>query len=87
MDPYHGIFLNEGEPTPAEVPFWRGDHPEDDYPLPFHPLELAEELLRVELGFVLEAMPAEGDVEPYDIPMFTFTPAPAERRRRLFRRR
>jgi hypothetical protein len=74
MDPENGIFINEGEPTAAEEPFWRGDHPEDDdYPLPFHPLELAEELLRAELGFVLEGMPRPDDIDPYDIPMFTFT--------------
>ena len=60
----------------------------DDYPLPFHPLELGEELLRAELGFVLEGRPAPDDVEPFDIPMYTFTPGkePASGRR-LFRRR
>lgn len=89
MDPENGIFINQGEPTAAEEPFWRGDHPEDDgYPLPFHPLELAEELLRAELGFVFEGMPQPDDVEPWDVPMFTFTLGAATRNiRSLFRRR
>lgn len=89
MDPDGGIFLNEGEPTPVERPFWAGEHAEDDdYPLPFHPLDLAEELLRAELGFVLEGEPRPDDVDAFDIPMFTFTPgAQAETRRRLFGRR
>jgi hypothetical protein len=56
--------------------------------LPFHPLELAEQLLRAELGFVLEGVPADGDVDAFDIPMFTFTAAPAvPARRGLFKRR
>ncbi len=86
MDPDNGIFLNEGEPLPAERPFWAGEHAEDDdYSLPFHPLELAEELLRAELGFVLEGEPGADDVDPFEIPMFTFARQPQPtRRRRLF---
>ena len=89
MDPDNGVFIDEGEPTAAELPFWQGERPEeDDYPLPFHPLDLAEELLRAELSFVLEGMPEPGDVDPYDIPMYTFTRGPAPGGRRgLFRRR
>lgn len=89
MDPEAGIFINDGEPTAAEQPFWNGDHAEDDdYPLPFHPLDLAEELLRAELGFVLEGDPRPDDLDPFEIPMFTFTPGPkGDTRRRLFGRR
>jgi len=88
MDADNGVFLNVGEPTPAEDPFWRDDHPEDDdYPLPIHPLELAEETLRAELGFVLEGIPGEGGPGAYEIPMFTFTAVPSPSTRRgLFRR-
>ena len=88
MDPDGGIFLDEGERVPAEGPFWGGDHPiGDGYPLPFHPLDLGEELLRAELGFVLEGRPDPGDVEPYDIPMYTFTPAQPAKGRGFFRKR
>lgn len=75
MDPENGIGVNEGALLPAEVPFWAGEHPMDeDYPLPFHPLDLGEEMLRETLGFVLEGTPAPGDVEPADVPVFAFQP-------------
>src|SRR3954471_20139179 len=89
MDPDAGVFLDEGEPTPPEEPFWAGRHPVGDgYPLPFHPLDLGEELLRAELGFVLEGRPAPDDVEPFDIAMYTFSPGEAVASgRRFFRKR
>jgi hypothetical protein len=75
MDLESGIGLDEGVPLPVEGSFWAGQHPiGEDYPLPFHPLDLGEEMLRETLGFVLEGTPAPGDVEPWDVPVFAFHP-------------
>ncbi|MER7273021.1 hypothetical protein ABT369_01055 [Dactylosporangium sp. NPDC000244] len=55
--PDEGIQENIGEPYPFERPFWAGEHPvepdeeEGEYPLPFHPLELGDVVLRELWGF------------------------------------
>ncbi|BEL04605.1 hypothetical protein Q0Z83_027960 [Actinoplanes sichuanensis] len=76
MAPDGGIGENIGEPYDFELPFWAGEHPvepvfsEDPYPLPFHPLDLGEEVLRAFFGFILEGVP--GDVDPFDVPLHGF---------------
>jgi hypothetical protein len=60
LSPDHGIMENTGAPLAFEEPYWAGDLPVDDgdpdfrYPLPFHPLELAEDALRALFGFNFE---------------------------------
>jgi hypothetical protein len=81
LSPDSGIVENVGTPAPFEQPFWAGEHPaidpdddpeEEPYPLPFHPLELAEEALRELLGFVYEGWPHPDDVDPSGIPLAGF---------------
>ncbi|WP_233196954.1 MULTISPECIES: hypothetical protein [Micromonospora] len=70
LSPDGGIEENIGEPFDFERPYWDGGHPvepvpgwsEDPYPLPFHPLDLGEEALRVLFGFVLEGRPEPDDI-------------------------
>ena len=67
LSPEYGIIENVGVPLPFEQPYWAHERPvpedesEEPYPLPFHPLELAEDALRYFFGFVYE-----GDEEPDD---------------------
>ncbi|WP_433059816.1 DUF6928 family protein [Dactylosporangium sp. CS-033363] len=68
--PDEGIQENIGEPYPFERPFWAGEHPvepdedEGEYPLPFHPLELGDVVLRELWGF--------DEVDWIDVPMRGF---------------
>jgi hypothetical protein len=69
LAPDDGIIENIGSPQPFEVPYWAGERPVDDgdedevgrYPLPFHPLELAEDALRTLFGFNYE-----GEIHDHD---------------------
>lgn len=83
-----GIVENIGEQRPFEAPYWAGDRPADDdeeseYPLPFHPLELAEEALRDLFGFVYEGVYHDDDPDPETIALAGF----AVSRRRFWQRR
>jgi len=47
LSPDNGVIEDIGRRLPFEEPYWTGQHPagddeEDEYPLPFHPLELGE---------------------------------------------
>lgn len=82
LTPDSGIVENIGTPLPFEAPYWAGDRPldldedEDPYPLPFHPLEMAEDALRALFGFVYEGTIDDDDtVEDVDtetIPLMVF---------------
>jgi hypothetical protein len=70
VSPDHGIIENLGVPLAFEAPYWAGEMaPEVDddddeeglYPLPFHPLELAEDALRSQFGFNYEGSYHEDD--------------------------
>lgn len=67
LSPDHGIMENIGPPMAFEAPYWAGEHPvgtDDDeypYPLPFHPLELAEDALRALFGFTYESRYLDDD--------------------------
>ncbi|MGA7400959.1 MAG: hypothetical protein WBW38_13115 [Candidatus Sulfotelmatobacter sp.] len=55
LSPDDGILEDIGERLPFEEPFWSGKNPVtiddgDEYPLPFHPLELGEAALREFFG-------------------------------------
>lgn len=81
-----------GERPAFEAPFWAGEHRAteyDDYPLPFHPLELGEAALHSQFGFVLEGysgMDLEGLVDVDDVPLVRYR-LKAPPRRGWFRRR
>ncbi|WP_448322270.1 DUF6928 family protein [Streptomyces sp. CO7] len=77
VSPDSGIIEDIGEPLRFELPYWAGDRPadvipwsdeegeeedEEPYPLPFHPLDFGEEVLRALCGFVVE-----GNREPDDV--------------------
>ena len=82
LAPDHGIMENLGEPWPFEQPYWAGRHPavdpedadpqDEPYPLPFHPLELAEAALQELLGFTYKGLPRPDDLDPYEIPTAGF---------------
>jgi hypothetical protein len=61
LSPDSGIIENIGAALEFEEPYWFGEHPVDDYPLPFHPLELGEEALRALLGFNYEGYILDDD--------------------------
>ena len=88
------IIENIGDLLAFERPFWAGDLPatddEEDYPFPFHPLELGEAALDHLFGFVFEGytgMPDNTSVDPFGVTLagFRLTGHPAKRR--LFGRR
>jgi hypothetical protein len=79
LSPDAGILQTLGAGLPFEAPYWAGERAleiedEDDhpYPLPFHPLELAEDALRELLGFCLEGENMPGDPDVDELPMAGF---------------
>jgi uncharacterized protein DUF6928 len=67
LAPDDGIMENIGKPLAFEMPYWAGQRPVSDddderrYPLPFHPLELAEDALRTLFGFNYEGVYRDDD--------------------------
>ncbi len=71
LSPDSGILEDIGQRLPFEEPFWSGQYPavdddEDSYPLPFHPLELGEAVLKDFFGYQLEGLrePAPSSFQP-----------------------
>jgi len=68
-----GVLESIGEKLPFEVAYWDGEHPAvepeemDEYPLPFHPLELGEEVLKEFFGYQLEGYTEEALLVPEEI--------------------
>lgn len=61
VNPVGKVWESIGEPEQFENPFWDGERPaEADYPLPFHPLEMAEAAHAAVLGAYIEGTPATG---------------------------
>ena len=57
-----GLIENVGQPLPFEKPYWRGERSLGErYPLPFHPLDLAEGTLRHLFGFNYDGKRHEDD--------------------------
>ncbi len=91
LSPDSGILEDIGEPLPFEAPYWAeqqrvtSDPGEDAYPLPFHPLELGEEVLLARFGYQLEGS-AAASVDPFSIPCCTSSARARGARRRRKRR-
>jgi hypothetical protein len=88
MTPDDGIYEQIGPPLPFEKPYWSGKHAletepgEDPYPLPFHPLELAEDSLLHHLGFQFEGLRKNWVCDPFKIPIMRFAVAKLQKRSR-----
>lgn len=78
LSPDSGILENTGDRLPFEEAYWNGEHPafdseeDDDYPFPFHPLELGEAALLSLFGYQLEGKIDPSHVEPEKIPLMQF---------------
>lgn len=77
LSPDSGILEDMGQRLPFEEPFWLGQHPatddpEDDYPFPFHPLELGEATLKELFGYQLEGFIDSALLEPESIPLVKY---------------
>jgi hypothetical protein len=77
--PDNGVIEDVGDRLSFEMPYWEGAHPAvdpeeepDDYPLPFHPLELGEAALREFFGFQLEGFVDPTLFEPERVSMLRF---------------
>lgn len=76
VNPVGKVWESIGEPEPFEKPFWAGDRGAgSDYPLPFHPLDMAEAAIRTYLGIYVEGQPTPGLVGPDRIQLEMFKPA------------
>lgn len=79
LSPDSGIVEDIGQRLPFEEPYWAGQHPavdsdeeENDYPFPFHPLELGEETLKDRFGYQLEGYIDDALLEPESIPLVRY---------------
>lgn len=78
--PDNGIIEDFGPKLPFEMPFWDGSKPAtdeedgeaDEYPLPFHPLDLGEAALAEFFGYQLEGDDANATLNPESIPLMRF---------------
>ena len=80
LSPDSGIIENIGAPLDFEEPCWAGLRPVETtgfsgrpYPLPFHPLELAEDALRALFGFNFEGVYLDNDPDLDNIVLAGFT--------------
>lgn len=78
LSPDQGVVEDRGDRLPFEQAYWAGQHPveqdehEQPYPLPFHPLQLGEEVLSALCGFVLEGFPLKGMPDLSRVPLAGF---------------
>lgn len=77
LSPESGIVEDIGQRLPFEEPFWSGQHPatdddEEEYPLPFHPLELGEAALNEFFGYQLEGSMGGALVRPESISLVKY---------------
>jgi hypothetical protein len=84
LSPDSGVLEDFGQRLPFEEPYWSGQHPvsgdedEDDYPLPFHPLELGEAALREFFGYQLEGFLDPALLEPESISLIRYRRSKSE---------
>lgn len=76
LSPDSGVAEDIGDKLPFEAPYWAGKHPAvdpeddpDDYPLPFHPLDLGEAALAEFFGYQLEGVVDPAQLDPENIPL------------------
>lgn len=73
VNPVGKVWESIGDPEAFEEPFWAGERPVGpDYPLPFHPLDMAEAAVRTFLGIYIEGQPAPELVGPDRIQLERF---------------
>lgn len=78
LSPDSGILEDIGQHLQFEKKFWDGECPvdcddgEDEYALPFHPLELGEVALQNIFGYTLEGDVDVSLIEPQNIPLIRF---------------
>jgi hypothetical protein len=81
LSPDSGLLEDLGEKLPFERPFWSGEHPaidpeeedeDDEYPFPFHPLELGEAALSALFGYIIEGPGEMGEYDPESIPLLIY---------------
>lgn len=79
LSPDSGILEDTGSKLPFEAPYWKDERPavdpddeDDDYPLPFHPLEMAEDALLALFGYQLEGVIEPSHLRPETIPLMHF---------------
>lgn len=74
INPVGGLWEDIGVPEPFELPFWDEAYPvPDDYPLPFHPLEMSDSALRDVLHLHYESPPGPGLHAPEDVVLQSFS--------------
>ena len=79
LSPDSGVIEDIGERLDFEQPYWSGQYPavdeddeNDDYPLPFHPLDLGEAALKNFFGYQLEGAIDDSMLDPETIPLMSF---------------
>jgi hypothetical protein len=79
LSPDSGIIEDIGEKLPFEQAYWAGEHPavgpesdDDEYPLPFHPLDMGETALSALFGYQLEGALISTLFDPESIPLMRF---------------
>jgi len=78
VSPESGVLEDLGQRLPFEEPYWSGRHPvgddeeEEEYPLPFHPLELGEAALNEFFGYQLEGSLDAVVRRPESIPLVKY---------------
>lgn len=76
VNPVGKVWESIGEPEEFERPFWDGERPaEAEYPLPFHPLEMAEAASVSILGTYLEGTKRPGLRDPEQVMLSRFARA------------
>lgn len=76
LSPDSGIMEDIGARLPFEEAYWSGKHPavedDDEYPFPFHPLELGEATLAELFGYQLEGTADSRLLEPETVPLLRY---------------
>ena len=92
LSPDSGIIEDLGEKLPFEQAYWAGEHPavdpesdDDEYPFPFHPLELGEAALDALFGYQLEGALRPALFDPETVPLMRFTRSGARSRWKFWR--
>lgn len=90
--PDYGEIESIGEPLEFEAPFLAGDRPaveegsDEEYALPYHPLELGEAALVEFFGYQLEGGDDSATLDPESIPLLRFKRSRSKSRWRFWSR-